>query len=174
MASMLVALAVLLNFERMYMYLCMHDSTWCWWHSNKTKPPILEFGPYQELIKINDSLSTKSIQIIAVSLQSDVPQRLQSHCFVPCLTYSTAWCLCYITKDIETNHTTHTVHSTNIRITENPQWKKKQTSSPVWHSVCTSFSFIYIETSYKSINTYEWMSNTLQQYQIQEAFRSKL
>lgn len=64
MASTLVALALLLkailNFRRMYACLCSHDSTWCWWHSNKVKPPILEFGPYPELIKINDSLSTGS------------------------------------------------------------------------------------------------------------------
>lgn len=59
MASLLVALALLLNFKRMSMYLCTHDSTWCWCHSNKTKPLIPEFGPYPELIKINDILSTK-------------------------------------------------------------------------------------------------------------------
>lgn len=126
MASMLVALAFLLkailNFKRMYIYLCMHDSTWCWWHSNKVKPPILEFGPYPELTKINDSLSTE----FNSSCTSDCKPRLwqqglQSRCFVPCLTYCTAWCLCYITEDTQTNHTTYTVHSTNIRITENPR-----------------------------------------------------
>lgn len=143
MASMLVALALLLNFKRMHMYLCTHDSTWCWWQSNKTKPPILEFGPCPELIKINDSLSTKfSSSDHSNQLAVWCAQRLQSHCFVPCLTYSTAWCLCNITKDIETNHTTHTVHSTNIRITENPQQEKNnQLPSLVY---CVYFLFIYL------------------------------
>lgn len=138
---------------------------------------FLRLGHIQSSLKSLTPFPLNStIQITAVSLQTDVPQRLQSHCFVcqtvPCLTSSTAWCLYYITKDIETNHTTHTVHSTNIRITENPQQKKKN-PLPNWtYTMCTSFSFIYRETSYKSINTYEWMPNTLQQYQIQETFQS--
>lgn len=59
---MLVALAwllkAILDFQRMCMYLCTHDSTWFWWHSNTVKPLQLETGPHPELIKNSESLST--------------------------------------------------------------------------------------------------------------------
>lgn len=128
MASLLVALALLLqailDFKRMCMHLCAHDSTWCWWHSNKVKPLLLESGPYSELIRIGKSLSTEfSPSYRRPGLRSEVQQALQSRCSAPCVTYSTAGCLCYITKDIETNHTTHT--SGLLKIFRKNKWINK-------------------------------------------------
>lgn len=154
MTSLLVALALLLqailDFKTMCMHLCAHDSTWCWWHSNKVRPLLLKSGPYPELIRIGESLSTEfSPSYRCPGLRSEVQQGLQSRCSAPCVTYRTAGRLCYITKDIETNHIAHTVLSTNIRITENPQEKKKINQPPSLLNPCVVSLCLYRKSSHK-------------------------
>lgn len=97
-----------------------------------------------------------------ITCRCRLQQGRQSQGSVLCLTYDTAGCLRYVTKDIENNHTTSTVRSTNMRITANPQGGKI-IQLPSWpHQRVLSFHLYSFHR-----NKYIHRNRSLQQYQMQ-------